>query len=347
MRALTVTRNQNFELLKVDIPKPKANEVLVKIAYVGICGSDLSRYFDNGVHNYPQVLGHEFSGVIADLGSNVDNHEIGEKVTVAPLVPCYTCDNCQKGEPAMCTQYSFIGSREPGAMADYVTVNERNIVRLPETLSLKEAAMVEPLTVAIHGVDRFPIKSGAITLVLGCGTIGLLTIGVLKARGASKIIAVDINPNKLKKAKELGATEVIDSSKESLDDYFKRNRLPEYVYETAGSSMTQVQAIKYVAKLGYVVYIGNAFKEVVFESQEFDLILRGELNITGSWMSYSSPFPGYEWRTAVDYINRGLIPVAELITGIYELEDMEKGFEAMVAENSEALKIMYRISGDD
>ena len=207
MKALVVTDKHKMELQ--DIPKPeiKPGKVLIKVAYCGICGSDLPRYFEGGVHAFPQVLGHEFSGTVEAIGEGVSTISVGEKVAVAPLVPCGTCENCQKGEPAMCTQYSFIGSREQGAMAEYVVVPEKNCVKVPDTLSLKEAALLEPLTVAIHGIERVRVPAGAEVLVLGAGTIGLLTVLALRAIGVGKIIVVDLNDKKLTLAKKIGADE--------------------------------------------------------------------------------------------------------------------------------------------
>ena len=236
MKALVVTDKHKMELQ--DIPKPeiKPGKVLIKVAYCGICGSDLPRYFEGGVHAFPQVLGHEFSGTVEAIGEGVSTISVGEKVAVAPLVPCGTCENCQKGEPAMCTQYSFIGSREQGAMAEYVVVPEKNCVKVPDTLSLKEAALLEPLTVAIHGIERVRVPAGAEVLVLGAGTIGLLTVLALRAIGVGKITVVDLNDKKLTLAKKIGADEAVNPIAVKLEDYYQKNPLPEVTIETAGRS---------------------------------------------------------------------------------------------------------------
>ncbi len=344
VKALVVTDKRKIELQ--DIPKPKieAGKVLVKVAYCGICGSDLPRYFEGGVHTFPQVLGHEFSGIVEEIGSDVDNITVGEKVSVAPLIPCGSCDNCQKGEPAMCTQYSFIGSREQGAMAEYVVVPEKNCVRVPDSLSLKEAALLEPLTVAIHGVERVRIPAGVDVLVLGAGTIGLLTVLALRAIGVGKITVVDLNEEKLRVAKRIGADETVNPLNMKLEDYYQKNRLPEVTVETAGSSVTQKQAVEFVAKRGKVVYVGTSTKDVVFDPETFEKILRGELEVTGSWMSYSAPFPGYEWETGLRYMATGKIDVKPLITEVFELEDKAIPFDKMVEKNSAAIKLLYAIS---
>ncbi|MBO1306004.1 galactitol-1-phosphate 5-dehydrogenase [Enterococcus sp. 669A] len=347
MKALVVTKKHKLELQEIEKPTVAAEKVLIRVAYCGICGSDLPRYFDGGVHSFPQVLGHEFSGVVEEVGENVSNIQVGDKVAVAPLVPCGKCENCQKGEPAMCTSYSFIGSREQGAMAEYVAVPEKNCVKVPDTLSLKEAAMVEPLTVAIHGIERINISAGADVLVLGAGTIGLLTVLSLRAIGVGKITVVDLNDKKLEVAKTIGADEVVNPAKQTLADYYQNNPLPEAVIETAGSSITQKQAIEFVAKRGKVVYVGTSTKDVVLDPETFEKILRGELEVTGSWMSYSAPFPGYEWETGLRYMSTGQVDVKPLITGLYKLEDLDAPFDKMVEPNSTAIKLLYAINEEN
>lgn len=344
MKALVVTDKHKMALQ--DIPKPeiKPGKVLIKVAYCGICGSDLPRYFEGGVHAFPQVLGHEFSGTVEAMGEGVSTISVGEKIAVAPLVPCGTCENCQKGEPAMCTQYSFIGSREQGAMAEYVVVPEKNCVKVPDTLSLKEAALLEPLTVAIHGIERVRVPAGAEVLVLGAGTIGLLTVLALRAIGVGKITVVDLNAKKLILAKKIGADEVVNPIDVKLEDHYKKNPLPEVAIETAGSSVTQKQAVEFVAKRGKVVYVGTSTRDVVFDPETFEKILRGELEVTGSWMSYSAPFPGYEWETGLRYMSTGEINVKPLITETFKLEDVAVPFDKMIEKSSAAVKLLYAIN---
>lgn len=344
MKALSVVDTGKMELVEIDKPTPGEGEALIKVAYSGVCGSDLARYFEGQVHAFPQILGHEFSGTIESLGDNVKNLQVGDRVAVAPLKPCGECASCRQGLPAMCDNYSFIGSREPGSMAEYVVVPEENSVKIPDNLSLKEAAIIEPLTVAIHGVDRLRVESGDVALVLGSGTIGLLTIAVLKARGVRKIIATDLNNSKLEYATKMGADVIINPNKLSLDDYFETNEKPDLVYETAGSKYTHVEAFKYTKKRGQVCYIGTSTTEITFTHKEFELINRGELIVTGSWMSYSAPFPGKEWPAAIEYLASGRINGNDLITGLHKLEDLAAPFDRLVAKNSTSVDELYEIN---
>lgn len=345
MKVLAVTDVEKIELQEIDIPKPKNHEVLIKVAYVGVCGSDLPRYFEGGVHQFPQVLGHEFSGVVEEVGEQT-KLKVGDRVTVAPLVPCNNCEQCKTGRPQLCTNYSFIGSRQQGAMAEYVVVPEENCLVVPNNLDLKIAATIEPLTVAIHGVERVRTKAGDRVLVLGAGTIGLMTVLSLRARGVGEITVVDLNDQKLAVAKSIGADITINPTKEDIDKYFSENQLAEIVFETAGSPITQVQAIKYADRQGKVIFVGTCTKPVTFTPEEFELILRRELEITGSWMSYSSPFPGFEWHAALRYLSQGDIDTNKLITGIYSLEDKELPFIKMNESNSKEIKVLYEVGGE-
>ncbi|AXY24980.1 galactitol-1-phosphate 5-dehydrogenase [Suicoccus acidiformans] len=347
MKALQVINTKEMELVDIETPSPCKDEVLIKVAYCGVCGSDLARYFKGQVHKFPQILGHEFSGIIESVGDSVKSIEVGDRVAVAPLKPCGKCHMCETGEPAMCTNYSFIGSREPGAMAEYVVAPERNVMVIPDELSLKEAALVEPLTVAIHGVDRLKVESGDVALVLGSGTIGLLTIGVLRAKGVKKIIATDLSEEKLKYAKNMGADVAIDTTEVTLDDYFKDQQLPDLVYETAGSPYTHVEAFKFVRKKGQVCYIGTSTSEITFNHKEFELINRGELTVTGSWMSYSAPFPGKEWGAALNYLANKEIMVKDLITGVHSLEDKSLPFNRLIDKDIVAVDEIYEISKEE
>ena len=342
MKALVIEADKVLNYKDIPVPELKADEVLVKVRACGICGSDIPRALHNGCHAYPQVVGHEFSGEIAKIGGDVKDIEIGERVTVAPLVPCRHCEECEQGFPAMCTHYSFIGSRQQGAMAEYVAVPARNIVKLGENVTFEQAACIEPTTVAIHGVERAgAIDAGKSAIVFGCGTIGMLTLEVLKAKGLEKVYAIDIDDNKLEMAKKLGAYEAINSKNVDVIEYFNEHGLVDYAFETAGVPFLQAQILDLVKKKGTVVYIGTAHGEVKFPAKTFEKILRGELNVTGSWQSFKSPFPGNDWTGAVELIGSGKIKVDELITHKFKLSDGIKAFETLTDRTSGAIKVMY------
>ncbi|WP_315068603.1 galactitol-1-phosphate 5-dehydrogenase [uncultured Clostridium sp.] len=343
MKALVITGVSKVELQELEVPKYKTDEVLIKVKYCGICGSDLPRALDGGVHSFPIVVGHEFSGQIVEVGAAVESVKVGDRVTAGALLPCGKCEACQQGRPAMCTNYGFIGSRQNGAMAEYVAVKAQNVVKLPDEVDYKEGAMIEPLTVALHGIQRVNIKAGATALVFGAGTIGLLALQCLKAVGAGKVYMVDVVDKKLELAKKLGADDVINSMNVDLNEYLSQNGKPEIVVENSGSPIAQAQCLEIVKKCGSVVYIGTATRDLILKPETFEKILRGELNITGSWMSYSAPYPGYEWTTAVEYIKEKKIDLKSMITNVYKLEDGVIPFEIMRDKNACATKVLFEI----
>ena len=154
MKALVIEADKVLTYKEIPVPELKADEVLVKVRACGICGSDIPRVLHGGTHFYPITVGHEFSGEVAKLGLNVKDVKLGARVTVAPLIPCSHCSECEQGLPAMCTHYSFIGSRQQGAMAEYVAVPAKNLIPIADNVTFEQAATIEPTTVAIHGVER-------------------------------------------------------------------------------------------------------------------------------------------------------------------------------------------------
>ncbi|AJH01813.2 galactitol-1-phosphate 5-dehydrogenase [Clostridium beijerinckii] len=341
MKALIIEDVKKLLYKDIEIPKVEKDKVLIKVKACGICGSDVPRARDGAVHSFPQVVGHEFSGDIVEIGSEVEGYKVGDRVTAAPLIPCRKCENCEKGKPAMCTNYSFIGSREQGAMAEYVAVPSRNLIKLADNVTYEQGACIEPITVALHGVERVNIISGKKAIVYGCGTIGILLMQCLKAKGIEKIYVIDIDDFKLSIAKELGAYEVINPLKIGVKEYFYKHGKVDYVFETAGVNFIQSEVLNLVDRLGSVVYVGTAHKDVIIDYKTFENILRGELNVTGSWMSYSAPFPGSEWKAAVEYLESGKINVDKIITHRFKLEDGYRAFEAMLSKEENSIKVMY------
>ena len=342
MKALVIEVEDKFTYKDVPIPEIKEDEVLVKVKACGICGSDVPRVMHKGVHFYPIIVGHEFAGDVVKVGAKAQFAKVGQRVTAAPLIPCGTCPDCQKGNPAMCTHYSFIGSRQDGAMAEYVAVPAKNLVPIGDNVTYEQGAVIEPITVALHGIERAgAMEGGKSALVYGCGTIGMLTLQCLKAKGIERVYAIDIDDNKLAMAKKLGAYETINSTQVDVVEYFKEHGKVDFAFETAGVSFLQAQIIQLVKKRGKIVYIGTAHGEVKLEGKVFEQILRSELFVTGSWMSYSAPFPGSEWTAAAEYLAAGKINVDDLISHKFPLKDGIKAFETLTDRNSGAIKVMY------
>lgn len=291
------------------------------------------------------MLGHEFSGVVENVGSDVTTISAGERVAVAPLVPCHTCSECLAGRPALCPDYSFIGSRQQGALAEYVLVPAVNVVPVGD-LDLKVAALIEPLTVAIHGVERLPVEAGQDAAVLGGGVIGLMSVITLRAKGVRHITVVDVNPWALEMAAKFGATHTVNVAEQDLAEHFASVGAPQVVVETAGAAATRRQALTIAARNGSVVYIGTPGTDLTLDPKTFEHILRKELLIRGSWMSYSAPFPGSEWTQAAQLLANATGDPTELVSHVFSLDEVADGFAVMRERNARRLKVMFRVGGD-
>lgn len=293
-----------------DIEKPSAGpgKVLIKVKYTGICGSDVPRVNGDACHFFPNVLGHEFSGTVEEIGDGVTSLKPGDRVAGVPLVPCMKCEDCQKGNYSLCKHYSFIGSREYGSFAQYVVVPEKNAVKFEDEVSFEQGAFFEPATVALHGLQRCDYTGGKTVAILGGGTIGMLTMQWAKIFGAAKVVVFDIAKERLKLGTRLGADAVINTLEE---DYIQQamaltdGKGYDFVYETAGNTITMKMAFQLAANKAEVCFIGTPTKELSFTVSEWENMNRKEFKLTGSWMSYSAPFPGKEWELAAHYFKTG------------------------------------------
>ena len=331
MKAGVVHARNDIRFENIEKPSPKKGEVLVKVAYTGICGSDVPRVNGDACHYFPNVLGHEFSGVVEEVGEGVTALKPGDRVAGVPLVPCMECDDCLKGDYALCKHYSFIGSRQFGSFAEYVVVPERNAVKFDEEVTFEQGAFFEPATVALHGLQRLDYKGGGTVAILGGGTIGLLTAQFAKIFGARKVYVFDILDERLALASRLGEIEGINSS--DKDWYEKAMEATEgkgfdYVYETAGNTITMKMAFRLAGSKAQVCFIGTPTRELCFSADEWEALNRKEFTLTGSWMSYSAPFPGKEWKLAAELFKSGQLKFDDsFVFKKMPLKDIARAFE--------------------
>lgn len=308
MKAGVVHAKNDIRYEEIEKPVVSPGKALIKVKYTGICGSDIPRVNGDACHYFPNVLGHEFSGTVEEVGEGVTSLKPGDRVAGVPLVPCMRCEDCQKGNYSLCRHYSFIGSREFGSFAEYVAVPEKNAVKFDNEVSFEKGAFFEPATVALHGLRRVEYRGGKSVAILGGGTIGMMTMQWAKIFGAQKVAVFDILDERLELAKRLGADYGINSGKEDFMD--KVNEITDgrgfdYVYETAGNTITMKLAFKLAANKAQVCFIGTPVKELSFSVEEWENMNRKEFMLTGSWMSYSAPFPGDEWALTAHYFKTG------------------------------------------
>lgn len=323
-----------------EMPVPGNGEVVVKVTHTGICGSDTHRFTEDIPKWDSLVLGHEFSGVIHAIGTEVENISLGDKVTAAPLVPCHKCDSCARGEFSLCTGYTFVGSRIDGSFAEYVKVPAVNIVPLGADFPLEKGAFIEPVTVCLHPILRLNNLLGQTVVVTGLGAIGLLAVQIFRAMGARNIIASDIVPEKLQMALDMGATLAVNVAEESLEDALDALGGADVVFESSGSNPAKLSAVRVAKGRGTVLLVGTSPRDITFEAALFERITRKELNIVGSWMNYSAPWPGSEWSTAVWMLKEGLINTDTLTTHRYGIDDFQKGLDVVTGGKELFVKVI-------
>ena len=345
MKAIMRQGPKKVAVVERDIPVAGPGEVIVKVAYTGICGSDTHRYIED-IPKWDQlVLGHEFSGTISSLGDDVKGYSTGDAVTSAPLVPCHKCEYCARGEFSLCEGYTFVGSRIDGSFAEYVKVPAINLVPLGEGFPMEKGAFIEPVTVCLHPIMRLGNLLGKTVVVTGLGAIGLLAVQIFRAMGAKIIVASDIVPEKLEMAKTMGATHAVNVMKESLEDLLEGMGGAHVVFESSGSNPAKLSAIRIAKGRGTVLLVGTSPRDLAFEAAQFERITRKELNIVGSWMNYSAPWPGDEWRTAVWMLKEGVINTEPLTTHRFSLEDFQKGLDVILGGKELFIKVMIAPEG--
>ncbi len=305
----------------------------------------MPRAMVSGAYHYPTITGHEFSGEVVEIGNNVDDIKVGERIAVAPLIPCGECEFCKKGNFALCETYEFLGSRNDGGFAEYVRVPKENVLILPEDLDYETAAGIEPASISYQAMSKTGIKVGDTVAVVGCGPIGQFAIQWAKIFGASKVIAVDVLEDKLNLAKELGADIIINSKEcNAVEKVLEiTNGGVEAVVETAGMKITEEQSVLMCRKLGKVVFLGISHDELRFSEKTFDRIMRGEITLQGSWNSYAAPFPGIAWRTTLDFMEKGQIVFKPMVSHKIKLEELPGYFHKMFNKEINYNKVLVEI----
>jgi len=324
MIAAICTRPGKIVIKNVPVPKPKDNEVLVKVKAAGICGSDVDGYL--GRHpmiGYPIILGHECSGVITAAGKKVSRKRIGEAVIVEPFALCHKCVFCRQGKYNLCNDLKIIGHQIPGAFAEYVVIESRFAHRKPANLSFEEAAVMEPATGSMHAVKRCGLRKGNFVVILGCGTIGSFALQHCKNAGA-KILVSEIEGFKLKAARKLGASYTVNPKKEDLRKKVMKltNGVgADCVIEAVGSQQTLDQTVPLVKKGGTIMLIGWTGAK----QDKFDLtnVTFNELKVLGT-LGFCN-----DHATAIKLVAQGKINIKKIITHRFSLPEVEKGIKML------------------
>lgn len=331
MKAAVLEDCNSIVVKDVPTPEPQKGEVLVRVAYTGICGSDVPRVLQGAVHGYPIILGHEFSGRIEAVGPEVDSSLVGTRVVGVPLRPCGECDVCGRGLYSLCKHYGFIGSRQNGSMAEYVCLPVKNVLPIGDDVSDIHGAFFEPATVAIHAIELLQVKPAAKIAVVGGGTIGTLTALALQDYYPSSVVVTRRSADKFGSLKSVGLNQLVASEEPD----WKEKALAmaqcsgfDYVFDAAGTPETILQSLELAGPRGKICFIGTPKRKVELTVQQWELINRKELIVTGSWMSYSYPWPGVEWEKARRLFASGILRItSEMIDSIFELNDTAAAFQ--------------------
>lgn len=345
MKAAVVVGERDVRVQELPTPTPRPGEALVRVRLTGVCGSDIPRVLSNGAHFYPLVLGHEIAGEVAEVGDRSDAALVGRRVAVAPLLPCHECEFCAAGAYAQCPNYSFIGSRINGGMAEYVVAPVANLTVVADTVPFRDIALFEPSTVALHGVRHAGFEPGGDVLVLGSGTIGLFTLQWVRILGAKRVAVVDVNPARLATATSLGADAVFDAREPDFLTTIKAWQGGsgfDWTFETAGQNATMQTAFTLAGVHSRVCFIGNSHQDLSFDHATFELMNRKEFTLTGSWMSYSAPWPGTEWSLTAECVADGRLKIIdELIHGVFSLEQVTEAFGLFEVPGAVTGKLLF------
>ncbi len=345
MKAAVLHAPGDIRFQEVPIPAIGAGEVLLAIRAAGNCGSDLKRIMVEGTWVFPCIPGHEFSAVVAEVGEGVEGYAVGDRVTAAPMLPCFRCEWCLQGQYNLCDDYDYVGSRSDGAFADYMKMRAFNLVKLPESVSDEAAAMTDPAGVALHALRRAGgVAPGEVVAVLGAGPIGMFACQWAALMGAGKVIATDIFEEKLEIARGLGVPVRINSARE---DAVKRimeetgGRGADLLIETAGSVETHRQSLMAARKRGRIVHIGRAYTDVLLADEVFTKIFRRELSVFGAVNTNFSPHD-HEWKTTVEYLASGALRTEPLVSHRLPMSAVGETFRKMFNKEMVYNKIIFK-----
>jgi 2-desacetyl-2-hydroxyethyl bacteriochlorophyllide A dehydrogenase len=337
MKALVYEAPRVMSLHEVDRPEPGSGEVLLRVAYSGICGSELSGFLgQNSLRTPPLVFGHELSGVVEELGPRGDTAgtELGSRVTVNPLISCGHCNFCVTGRHQMCPGRLLLGASLPGSNAEFVVVPARSLERVPDDLHLRDASMAEPAACAVHAVSLSRIDPASSALVVGAGPIGLFLIQVLIAHGVTRVLVADRNPERRRLAAELGAVVVRDGEDDLPLDVreLTDGAGVEAAFDAAGTKETRRNCLAATASGGKVMLIGLHTDET---SLPLNSLIRNEISAQGVFAYTPAAF-----RTALAWLGQGRLG---LRSGVVETE-LENGPEwyQRLVDGDPAAKVLLR-----
>lgn len=337
MKAVQIAAPSDMKVVEVERPALHAGEVLVKIAYVGFCGSDLNTYLGrNPMVKLPVIPGHEVGAVIEDTGPEVPAGLVkGMSVTLNPYTNCGKCASCRNGRVNACEHNETLGVQRNGVMCEYAVLPWTKIIPA-EGLSPRDCALLEPMSVGFHAVSRAQVVDNEWVVVIGCGMVGMGAVIRASLRGAT-VIAIDLDDEKLALAKTFGASYVINSCTEKVAERIGQltgGLGADVVIEAVGSPATYVMAVDAVGFTGRVICIGYAKSEVTFQTK---LFVQKELDIHGSRNALPADF-----RAVIHYMKEGRCPIEKFVSAVVPPEEASEAMERWAAEPGKVFRILVK-----
>jgi threonine dehydrogenase-like Zn-dependent dehydrogenase len=353
MRAQVLEEPYKFVLKEVPVPEINDDEVLVKVTYCGICGSDWGSYtgkYADEVECLPLTTGHEFCGVIEKVGGNAKGLKAGDRVAADICLPCGTCYHCRIGEPLLCGDFTQIGIHTDGAYAEYVKIPWKNIYLVPDEVSDEKAAFIEPITACLNASKKMQCEMARSVAVIGCG-LGIIHAKLAKLRGAAPVILLGTNKSRLEMAMRMGAADFTVDTNETADPVAEVMRLTngigaDFVLEAVGTSKTYEQAFKMARRGGKVEAFGICSDDDFASLPPVEFVLQ-EKKVSGSTAGI-----GYDWGDAITLLKYGMldptpmvsmiVPLEELVDALNELRENKSLVKVLVAPGQAERKILYK-----
>lgn len=335
----------DMEMKEVKVPKIGATDVLVKVMAVGVCGSDV-HYYEHGrvgefVVEKPLILGHECSGVVTDIGSNVTRFKVGDRVAVEPGVPCGECEYCKSGKYNLCPDVEFLATPPvDGAFSQYISHPEGFLFHIPEALSYEEATLNEPFSVGVQACKRANVQPGSTVVIMGMGPVGLMAVVAAKAFGATKIIVSDLEKIRLDEALKLGATHAINIKEEGVAtriNEITKGKGVNYAFETAGNPIALQNALAALNNGGTLAIVGLPQQENIELNIPF--IANHEINIVGIFRYANTYDMGLEMLASTS------ADLNTMFTDAYDLNEAKEAMEQARTNKSGSLKVMVYPNG--
>lgn len=333
MKAYVLHSVNNLSYDETDFPKCPSGWAIIKVKAAGICSSDIARIFTKGTYHFPTIPGHEFSGEVYSVADKRNKTLIGKKVGIFPLIPCRECPQCANKHYEMCAHYDYVGSRRDGGFAEYVAIPVWNLIELPDDVPFTSAAMLEPLSVALHATKIGGVKKDDNVAIIGTGMIGISAGQWAYRYGASRVTIIGHNETKRSLVEKCGLNYEVCTDKDGIGQY-------DFVLEAVGTPSAIELAISAATPGGTVLLMGNPSDDINFPQNLYWRILRKQLTIKGTWNSSYDGRNASDWTEAVGAISNREINVEALVSHTFPQEKLKDGLMLMAEHKEPYCKIM-------